>query len=249
MYVGHTAKLQICDLFVTFGEATFSLYFIFEGIITTKHSFHNCILFLNWAKNWHLNSDELITRTFPLPNHKLSYNTASGTWTMMGFSISLPKICHCHILLTPRASHFPDIMHHCLVAKNANYEKSNHVQETEKKPRWSLNPSEHTGLDVGLSQLGTTTAHRKPVGQPSITRAHIPCPAQTPQISKSIFDLDSSDKTHEFIQRSKKKYLLRADFGCSTFSFYFSCLFFTPTNKTSGIKGTKENTQNLKLSC
>lgn len=51
---------------------------------------------------------------------------------MMGFSISVHKICHCHVLLTLRASHFLNIMYHCLVAENANYKKSNHVQETEK---------------------------------------------------------------------------------------------------------------------
>lgn len=52
---------------------------------------------------------------------------------MMGFSINVHKICHCHILLTLRASHFLNIMYHCLVAKNVNYKKCNHVQETEKK--------------------------------------------------------------------------------------------------------------------
>lgn len=86
---------------------------------------------------------------------------------MMGFSISLPKICHCHILLTLRASHFPDIMHHCLVAKNANYEKSNHVQETEKKASVIPEPlrAHVAGCRAGLSQLSTTIAHSKPVGQ------------------------------------------------------------------------------------
>lgn len=41
-----------------------------------------------------------------------------------------------------------------------------------------------------------------------MARAHIPCSAQIPQISKSIFDLDSRDKTRQFIQRSKKNTFL-----------------------------------------
>lgn len=83
----------------------------------------------------------------------------------------------------------------------------------------------------------------------SIARAHIPCSAQIPQISKSIFDLDSSDKTHELIQRSKKNTFLELILDVQGLASIFLVSFFPPTNKTSAIKGTKENIQNLKLSC
>lgn len=83
----------------------------------------------------------------------------------------------------------------------------------------------------------------------SIARACIPCSAQIPQISKSIFDLDSSYKTREFIQRSKKNAFLELISDAQRLASIFLVSFFLPTNKTSGIKGTRENTQNLKLSC
>lgn len=53
---------------------------------------------------------------------------------MMGFCINVRKIYHCHILITLKASHFLNIMYHCLVAKNVNYKKCNHVQEKKKDP-------------------------------------------------------------------------------------------------------------------
>lgn len=83
----------------------------------------------------------------------------------------------------------------------------------------------------------------------SIARAHIPCSAQIPQISKSIFDSDSSDKTCELIPRSKKNTFLDLISDAQGLASIFLVSFFPPTNKTSGIKGPKENIQNLKLSC
>lgn len=141
-------------------------------------------------------------------------------------------------------------MYHYLVAKNANYKKSNHVQETAKNP--SMIPEAlrgHMTWCRAFPAKHNNSAQQTCGTAASIARAHIPCSAQIPQISKSIFDLDSSDKTRELIQRSEKNTFLELISDAQDLASIFLVSFFPPTNKTSGIKGTKENIQNLKLSC
>lgn len=62
----------------------------------------------------------------------------------------------------------------------------------------------------------------------SIARAQIPRSAQILQISKSIFDLDSSDKTRELIQRSKKNTFLELILDAQGLASIFLVSFFSP---------------------